>query len=177
LLQQFLVLVLKLEMPRSDFTELCIHHLVTLWLIGWSYLINLTFIGNAVFVSMDIPDAFLALSKLFNYLQLSMKVPSFAIFVCVWSYFRHYLNLRIIVSVWSEFSLMPEISKQWKREDGLWMVWWMQYQVLAPIILLQLVNIFWYFLIWRVLFRALFQSELEDERSEDGGDDEDRKNE
>src|ERR1700749_3191315 len=34
-LQQFLVLVLKLEKPRSDFTELCIHHLVTLWLIGY----------------------------------------------------------------------------------------------------------------------------------------------
>lgn len=33
-IELFLVLVLKLEKPRSDFTELCIHHVVTLWPIG-----------------------------------------------------------------------------------------------------------------------------------------------
>lgn len=33
-LQQFLVLALRLEKPRSDYTELVIHHIVTLWLIG-----------------------------------------------------------------------------------------------------------------------------------------------
>lgn len=27
---------------------------------SWSYLVNMTLIGNAVFVSMDIPDVFLA---------------------------------------------------------------------------------------------------------------------
>jgi hypothetical protein len=27
---------------------------------SWSYLINLTYIGNAIFVSMDIPDTLLA---------------------------------------------------------------------------------------------------------------------
>jgi very-long-chain ceramide synthase len=82
-LQQVLVLVLKLERPRSDFIELCIHvrpfrfhafrvlsagpsdpareqHVVTIWLIGWSYTISLTYIGVAIFVSMDIPDTFLA---------------------------------------------------------------------------------------------------------------------
>ena len=66
-------------------------------------------------------------------------------------------------------SVLRETSKQWKTEDGVWMVWWMQYQVLAPIVLLQLVNLFWYFLIWRVLFRycqclvvyALFYSILQ----------------
>ena len=31
---------------------------------SWSYLINLTRIGNAVYVSMDIPDAFLAVRVL-----------------------------------------------------------------------------------------------------------------
>lgn len=30
--------------------------------IRWSYGVNLTLIGNAVFVSMDIPDVFLAVS-------------------------------------------------------------------------------------------------------------------
>jgi len=74
--------------------------------------------------------------------------------------------------VWSEFHLMPESSKQWNTSKGVWMVWWMQYQVLAPIVLLQLVNLFWYFLIWRVLIRAVISTEIEDVRSEDGDEDE-----
>ncbi|GAA6022885.1 hypothetical protein JCM10207_001434, partial [Rhodosporidiobolus poonsookiae] len=59
-LQQMIVLVMGLEKPRSDFKELVIHHIVTLWLVGWSYMINLTMIGTAVFVSMDLPDICLA---------------------------------------------------------------------------------------------------------------------
>jgi len=49
-LQQFLVLALRLEKPRRDYTELVVHHFVTLWLIGWSYLVNMTWIGNLVYM-------------------------------------------------------------------------------------------------------------------------------
>jgi len=47
----------------------------------------------------------------------------------------------------------------------------MQYQVLIPIVLLQMVNLFWYALILRILYRAVFQSTLVDERSDDENDD------
>ncbi|KZS97939.1 longevity assurance proteins LAG1/LAC1 [Sistotremastrum niveocremeum HHB9708] len=167
-MQQLLVLALRLEKPRKDYNELVIHHIVTLWLVCWSYLVNLTYIGNAIFVSMDIPDAFLAITKLLNYMQLeNFKNVMFVIFIFE-SYFRHWLNLLMIKSVWDEFHLMPETSKQWNPPTGAWMVWWMQYQVLVPIVLLQLVQLFWYFLIWRILYRAVFQSTLvDDERSDD----------
>lgn len=33
--QQLLVLVLGLEKPRKDYFELVLHHIVTLWLIGY----------------------------------------------------------------------------------------------------------------------------------------------
>ncbi len=78
-LQELLVLSLGLERARKDYFELVMHHIVTLWLIGcalhtffrfvfvsfdmptrWSFFMNFTYIGNAVYVSMDIPDAFLA---------------------------------------------------------------------------------------------------------------------
>ncbi|KAJ3538718.1 hypothetical protein NM688_g6480 [Phlebia brevispora] len=175
--QQLLVLVLGLEKPRKDYSELVAHHIVTLWLVGWSYLINLTLIGNAIYVSMDIPDMFLAVSKLFNYMQWKRtKVVSFVIFVPIWIYFRHYLNFRILWSCLYEFHLMPEYAKEWSPKDGWWMVWWMQYQVFAPILLLQFIQLFWLFLIFRIAYRALFQTGVDtgDERSdeEDGPDDE-----
>jgi acyl-CoA-dependent ceramide synthase len=59
---QFLLLVLRMEKPRKDFAELVAHHIVTLWLIGWSYLINLTLIGNAVYMTMDFSEIFLSVS-------------------------------------------------------------------------------------------------------------------
>ena len=37
---------------------------MTLWLIGWSYTINLTYIGVAIFVTMDVSDTFLAVRLL-----------------------------------------------------------------------------------------------------------------
>lgn len=61
-IQQLFVLVLKLEKPRKDYTELVIHHIVTIWLVGWSYVVNLTYIGNAIFLTMDVSDIFLAVS-------------------------------------------------------------------------------------------------------------------
>ena len=39
-------------------------------------------------------------------------------------------------------------------------------QVFLPILLLQLVNLFWSFLIWRVLFRMIFGPGLVDSREE-----------
>jgi acyl-CoA-dependent ceramide synthase len=62
--QQAIVMVFGLEKPRSDYNTLVAHHFVTLWLIGWSYLTNCTLIGHAVYMSMDIPDMFLAVSPM-----------------------------------------------------------------------------------------------------------------
>ncbi|KXN86439.1 Sphingosine N-acyltransferase lac1 [Leucoagaricus sp. SymC.cos] len=174
--QQLIVLVLGLEKPRKDYYELVAHHVVTLWLVGWSYLINLTLIGNAVFMSMDIPDAFLAFSKLLNYIQWERaKVYSFVSFIGVWTYFRHYLNIVMLWSVWYEYDLTPETSRKWIWTQGTYLVSWMKYQVFVPLFLLHLINLFWYFLMLRILWRAYTTNVATDERSddEDDGEDED----
>ena len=77
-LQQLLIMGLRIEKPRKDYNELIAHvssllrllvsriadeqHFVTLYLIFWSYVVNLTYIGVAIFVSMDFSDVFLAVS-------------------------------------------------------------------------------------------------------------------
>ncbi|CAE6448769.1 unnamed protein product [Rhizoctonia solani] len=170
--QQLFVLVLKIEKPRKDYTELVIHHLVTIWLIGWSYLINLTWIGNAVFVTMDWSDVFLAISKVLNYLDMELsKTIAFIWFTLVWTYTRHYLNLRIIWSVWNEFWLIKPENMMWDRARGVWLAPWMRYQVFAPLVALQAVNLFWYWNIWRIIITTVvFKKDLDDDRSEHGDD-------
>ncbi|KAI0750712.1 longevity assurance proteins LAG1/LAC1 [Daedaleopsis nitida] len=169
--QQLFVMLLGLEKPRKDYYELVAHHIVTLWLIGWSYLVNMTIIGNAVFLSMDLPDSFLGLSKLLNYLQWERaKTAVFVVFIFIWSYFRHWLNWVILHSVWYEFDLLPETAKSWTPEKGVWMAWWMRYQIFAPILLLQFLNLFWYFLICRIAYRYVDGTTFTDERSDDEDD-------
>ncbi|KAG8742840.1 hypothetical protein FRC12_015247 [Ceratobasidium sp. 428] len=177
--QQLLVLALRLEKPRKDFTELIVHHLVTIYLVSSSYMVNLTWIGNAIFITMDVSDVFLALSKIFNYLKMNKtKFISFGWFTIVWSYTRHWLNLVILYSVWFEFDLIPQEFRTFDPSIHTYLPSWMRYQIFLPIFLLQLVNLFWYFLIWRILVRAIFAPDLDkvdDDRSDDecDGDDED----
>lgn len=85
-LQQFLLLVLGVEKPRQDFYELVAHHIITLWMVIWSYIMNMTLTGNIIFLTMDWSDVFLSLSKCFNYLQMEKtKTVAFAWFTCFWT--------------------------------------------------------------------------------------------
>ncbi|MCO5596178.1 hypothetical protein L7F22_050238 [Adiantum nelumboides] len=166
-MQQALVMLLRLEAPRKDYYELIAHHLVTLWLVGWSYLVNLTMIGTTVFVCMDVPDAWLAAAKGLNYLDLNtIATTTFIILMFVWTYFRIYLSAATLYSVYYQFDLIPHYAREWNPRKGWWMIWWMKYQTFAPLFLLLLLNIFWYVLMWRVMYRAV-QGNVSDVR-EDG---------
>ncbi|KAJ6516631.1 longevity assurance proteins LAG1/LAC1 [Mycena vitilis] len=162
-IQQFLVLVLGLEKPRKDYTELVAHHFVTIFLVLVSYVMNLTFIGSAVYMSMDIPDMFLALSKLLNYIQWD-AVNNFvlAAFVISWTYFRHYLNLRII------WSALFEVDEFLPSGSGIPPS--VRYGAVGALVLLQLLNLFWYYLIVRIVIKVVLTSKAEDVRSDDEDD-------
>jgi acyl-CoA-dependent ceramide synthase len=60
--QQMIVLLLMLEKPRKDFKELVAHHFITLALIWCSYRFHFTYMGIAVYITMDVSDFFLAVS-------------------------------------------------------------------------------------------------------------------
>lgn len=61
--QQAIVLVLGMEKPRKDYKELVCHHIVSLALIGLSYRFHFTHIGLSVYITHDISDFFLAVSR------------------------------------------------------------------------------------------------------------------
>ena len=84
-------------MSPSATTQVDVSHLND----RWSYLVNLTLIGNAVYLSMDIPDSFLGvrvraesartsltcwqMSKLLNYIHYDKtKTAVFTVFIGIW---------------------------------------------------------------------------------------------
>ncbi|KAF7365895.1 Longevity assurance proteins LAG1/LAC1 [Mycena venus] len=54
-LQQFLMLISGLEKRGSGHWELVIHHVIAVSVVSWSYLMPVTLLGSAVFVSMNAP--------------------------------------------------------------------------------------------------------------------------
>lgn len=171
--QQGLVLMLQLEKPRKDFKELVLHHIVTLSLIGLSYCFHFTYMGVAVYITHDISDFFLATSKVFNYLDLWIITPYFAIFIAVWAYLRHYINLTIIMSLLpgGQFETVGPYQVNWETQQ--YKCWISQAITFGLLAVLQAVNIFWFVLILRILYRLLVTSEAKDERSDDEEEEDD----
>ncbi|KAJ5184233.1 hypothetical protein N7492_001849 [Penicillium capsulatum] len=173
--QQAIVLFLQLEKPRKDFKELVGHHIITLALIGLSYRFHFTYIGLAVYITHDVSDFFLATSKTLNYLDSIITAPYFASFVGIWIYLRHVLNLKILWAILTEFRTVGPFELNWETQQ--YKCWISQYITFALLASLQAVNLFWLFLILRILANYLFNSVKKDERSEDEDEEEEVENE
>lgn len=163
--QQAIVLILGLEKPRKDYYELVGHHVVSLALIGLSYRFHFTYIGIAVYTSHDISDFFLATSKVLNYLDHFLIAPYFFTFVCVWIYLRHYINIKIIISLLTEFRTVGPFELNWETQQ--YKCWISQYITTALLTSLQALNLFWLFYIIRIAYRFVRDSNATDDRSDD----------
>ncbi|KAF2838444.1 longevity-assurance protein 1 [Patellaria atrata CBS 101060] len=171
--QQAIVLILMLEKPRKDFKELVAHHIITIALIWCSYRFHFTYMGLAVYITHDISDFFLATSKLLNYVDAPIVGPYYFAFMLVWTYLRHYLNIRILISLFTEFSTIGPFELNWDTQQ--YKCWISQYITFALLASLQAVNLFWLFLIFRIAYRFVksWGEVIEDERSEyEGSEDE-----
>ncbi|KAL1843509.1 hypothetical protein VTJ49DRAFT_1380 [Mycothermus thermophilus] len=162
--QQAIVLLLGMEKPRKDFRELVGHHIVSLALIGLSYRFHFTYMGLAVYITHDISDFFLATSKTLNYLDHWLTGPYYFTFMCVWIYLRHYLNLRILASLFTEFKTVGPYELDWANE---------QYKCTLSFVItlsllsaLQALNLFWLFFILRIAYRFAVHNVARDDRSE-----------
>jgi acyl-CoA-dependent ceramide synthase len=166
--QQAIVLLLQLEKPRKDFHELVLHHVVTLSLIASSYRFHFTYMGIAVFITHDISDFFLATSKTLNYLDHPLIGPYFGLFIVIWIYTRHYINLGIIISIPKEFKTVGPFVLDWDR--GYYKCKLAQFISGTLLGSIQALNLFWLWFILRIAKRFIMSSEAVDERSEDEGD-------
>ena len=166
-LHLLVVLSLQLEKPRKDFGELVVHHLTTLSLIFLSYRFHFTWIGVPVFWTHDVSDVLLALCKIFNYLDAPDPIVpiSFTIFTTIWIYTRHYLGLIILKSVATEFRTVGLWVLDWDKQ---WYKCWIsQYVTFGLLGVIQLLDLYWLFLILRIALRILTGGEQKDDREDD----------
>ncbi|GMM57415.1 hypothetical protein DAKH74_040310 [Maudiozyma humilis] len=168
--QQACVLVLQLEKPRKDYKELVFHHIVTLLLIWSSYVFNFTKMGLAIYITMDISDWWLAMSKTLNYFESILTGPVFITFIGIWIYLRHYINLKILWSVLTQFRTEGNYVLNFATQQ--YKCWISQTIVFTLIMALQLVNLYWLYLMMRILYTMLVTGVKSDERSEASSDDE-----
>lgn len=170
--QQACVLALQLEKPRKDYYELIFHHIVTLLLIWLSYVFHFTKMGLAIYITMDVSDCLLSLSKTLNYLDSPFTPTVFIIFIISWIYLRHVVNIRILWSVLTEFRTVGNYRLNFATQQ--YKCWISLIFVFVLILALQLVNLYWLFLILRILYRYISSGVQADERSENEGEDEDK---
>lgn len=171
--QQSVILILQVEKPRKDFKELVLHHIVTMSLIWLSYVFHFTKMGLAVYITMDVSDFFLAVSKDLNYLDSPLVGPWFVLFVGVWIYLRHYINLKILWSVLTEFRTVGDFKLNFATQQ--YKCWISLPIVFVLIGALQLVNLYWLFLILRILYRFVFGGVAQDDRSDDESEEDEKK--
>ncbi|KAL8959466.1 MAG: hypothetical protein Q9183_005630, partial [Haloplaca sp. 2 TL-2023] len=146
--QQALVLSLMLEKPRKDFRELVGHHIVTLALIWLSYRFHFTYMGLAVYITHDVSDFFLATSKTLSYLDSRFVSTYFGIFIAVWVYLRHYINLVILYSITTTFTTVGPYVLNWETQQ--YKCWISQYITFSLLAALQAMNVFWLYYIGKV---------------------------
>lgn len=105
-----------------------------------------------------------------NYLDSQFIGPYFGLFVSIWIYLRHYINLRILWAVLTEFRTVGPFELNWETQQ--YKCWISQYITFALLASLQAVNLFWLFLILRILKNYLQEDVAKDERSDNEDEDE-----
>lgn len=91
-------------------------------------------------------------------------------FVGWWIYLRHVLNLKILWAVLTEFRTVGPFELNWETQQ--YKCWISQYITFALLASLQAVNLFWLFLILRILANYLFNNVKKDERSDEEDEEE-----
>lgn len=148
------------DVRRSDFIEYVIHHFVTLFLVVFSYSLGHFRIGILILLCHDINDVLLELAKLFRYVNLqTMGLISFALFAIVWLLARLiYFPFVLIRSVIFEGCALVSTNL------GCCPYY---FPFILLLLALLILHIYWFYLILKIIVKALRESEAKDIREED----------
>ncbi|KAJ2559186.1 Sphingosine N-acyltransferase lag1 [Coemansia sp. RSA 1933] len=170
------VYTIHVEERRKDHFEMMTHHVVTIFLVLSSYQFHFTRFGHAFMLVMDFPDIFLTCAKMFRYIG-SEIMPNifFGIFTVSWIATKHYLCLKMMISIWTEGTTLVPHEKRFPHYPNSYASYPIAGALWALLSVLQLVLVYWFVLIVKVIQRVLIKGEgADDNRSDNETDPEDQ---
>jgi len=149
---------LFIEVKRSDFWALLAHHIVTILLIYFSYLIKFYRIGLLVLLCHDFNDIFLELGKIFVYRKMKNAANvAFLILMVSWIVSRLAILPLVVLrsTLFESVDWLPcrPVPYYWPFNGGL--------------ITLFLLHIYWFGLMIRVAVRSIIGKGVDDPREKD----------
>lgn len=162
------------EVSRSDSAEMIAHHLITMALITTSYISRFWRIGSTILLLHDVSDIFLEFAKVLSYtskpkshnwMKGMIVDPLFGVFVIVFFVTR---------LVFYPFLVVDTVFLKGSAAYGLE---WGGYMYLVLLAGLQLLHVFWFYLIVKMVIKLMSGTMKKDERSEDDDDEEDEHSE
>ncbi|ORX74511.1 LAG1-domain-containing protein [Linderina pennispora] len=167
------VYTIHVEERRKDHVEMLTHHVATIVLVLLSYTFHFTRFGHAFMLIMDLPDIFLTSAKMFRYLEHEV-IPNalFGIFSLSWVATKHVVCLKMMISIWTQGTkLIPE-ERRFPHYPNSYASYPIVSVLWVFLCVLQVVLLYWFYLLLRVLNRVLIKGEnVDDNRSDDEGSD------
>jgi hypothetical protein len=150
---------LFLDVRRNDWPYLILHHVVTMYLILYSWQWGFVRIGITILFLHDVSDIFLEAAKGFNYIAFGWVVnASFVLLVITFFVCRIVLFPYICIGT-ALFEAEDLIKAQ-----GFKYYWWERPIFQGLLIILFLLQIYWFFALLRVLYNVLFKGKFRDDR-------------
>eukprot|EP00834_Sanchytrium_tribonematis_P000608 NODE_11_length_54881_cov_1.430718.p21 type:complete len:310 gc:universal NODE_11_length_54881_cov_1.430718:41409-42338(+) len=160
-----MIFVLFMEKKRSDHYQMLGHHVVTVALILTSWYLNLTRVGNCIFILFDSADILLSLAKCLNYAKLSKLCDGvFLMFVAVWAYTRHYVFLYVMYEAIHYLDYEPY---KWNPSKGEFGNVYVHAALVGLLLILQVLALYWFWLIIKLLIKVAKGVHAKDSRSDD----------
>ncbi|KAM8874737.1 ceramide synthase 4a isoform 2-T2 [Spinachia spinachia] len=152
-----LLLCVSVDVKRKDFKEQVIHHIATVFLIGFSYCANYVRVGTLVMLVHDSSDFLLESAKMFHYAGWTRTCDSlFVIFALV------FLVTRLVVFPGRVVHTTLVVSLEFFEP------FFGYYFFNTLLLVLQALHIFWAYLILRMVYKFVFLGKVErDERSDE----------
>lgn len=152
-----------IDVKRKDFWQMFIHHIATIALLSFSYMVNFLRVGTLVLVVHDCGDYWLEFAKMAKYARAQRLCDIlFVIFALVWflsrlCYYPYKVLYTTTVEEWSILGPFPAF-----------------YVFNALLLLLQVLHYFWFYLICQVAISACKAGKVtKDERSDSEESDDD----
>ena len=148
---------------RKDSTQLFVHHLLTILLISFSWVVNFVRIGTLVLVVHECGDIPMLLAKIFKLCGSQRGMDAFfIIFLVLWMCTR--------VGLYPFWIMRVTLF----RAHVILQMWYPVYYIFNGLMLvLLLIHIMWTYLILRIVVRMLLFKEISDVRSSSEASDED----